>query len=86
MIDLQDYEGSKLPLITSVFLNITNACNLACRYCFVKQSPDYMTYQTAKDSADFLIHNAEIAGVTPAITFFGGEPLLGWDSVIVNGK
>lgn len=82
MIDLQDYEGSKLPLITSVFLNVTNACNLACRYCFVKQSPDYMTYQTAKDSADFLIHNAEIAGVTPAITFFGGEPLLGWDSVI----
>ena len=49
----------KLPEISSAFLNLTNACNLACRYCFVKQSPDYMSYQTAKDAADFLAANAE---------------------------
>lgn len=73
----------QLPLITRAFFNITNACNLSCRYCFVKQSPEYMSYQTAKDAADFLIRNAEQSGTTPAITFFGGEPLLGWDTVIM---
>ena len=71
-----------MPLISSAFLNVTNACNLACRYCFVRQSPDTMTFQTAKDAADFLIRNGEAAGRKPEITFFGGEPLLGWETVI----
>lgn len=72
-----------LPLITSVFLNVTDACCLACRYCFVSQHPNYMSYETAKDTADFLIRNAEQSGDIPSINFFGGEPTLCWDSVIV---
>ena len=70
-----------LPKITSAFLNVTNACNLRCRYCFVEQSPEYMTLQTAKDAADFLAGNAE--GGQASINFFGGEPLLMWDEIIV---
>lgn len=73
----------KLPLITSVFLNVTNACNLACRYCFVEQHPNFMSYETAKETADFLIRNAAESGDVPAINFFGGEPTLCWDSIIV---
>ena len=53
---------SQLPLITSVFLNVTDSCNLRCPYCFVEQKPNYMNYQTAKDTADFLIRNAEKDG------------------------
>lgn len=55
----------QLPLITSAFLNVTNACNLRCRYCFVQQHPDYMTLQVAKDAADFLTRNAQQQGASP---------------------
>lgn len=69
--------------ITSVFLNVTDACNMGCRYCFVEQHPRYMSYETAKAAADWLIANAAESGQTPAINFFGGEPLLCWDTIIV---
>lgn len=72
-----------LPLISSVMLVLTHACNLRCRYCFVAKKPEYMTYETALDTARFLIRNAEASGKTPDINFFGGEPMLMWDSIIV---
>lgn len=42
-----------------------------------------MTYDTALDAAKFLIANAEEVNQTPSINFFGGEPMLMWDSIIV---
>lgn len=72
-----------LPKITSAFLNLTNACCLACQYCFVHQSPEHMTLQVAKDAADFLAANAKAQGETPSINFFGGEPMLRYEQVIV---
>ncbi len=42
-----------------------------------------MTYETALDAAKFLIANAEEVNQTPSINFFGGEPMLMWDSIIV---
>ena len=68
----------ELPKITSAFLNLTNSCNLTCRYCFVEQKPEFMTLQTAKDAADFLAGNGQAS-----INFFGGEPMLMWDEIIV---
>ena len=73
---------NRLPLITSAFLNVTNDCNLACRYCFVEQHPNYMTLDVAKDAVHFLNNNAKKANATPGITFFGGDPTLCWDSVV----
>lgn len=72
-----------LPKITSAMLILTHACNLQCRYCFVHQEPCHMTYETALDAAKFLIANAEEVNQTPSINFFGGEPMLMWDSIIV---
>lgn len=69
--------------ITSVFLHVTNACNARCRYCFEKARPDFMPYSVAKDTADWLIRNAEGHKYIPSINFFGGEPMLCWDSIIV---
>lgn len=40
-----------------------------------------MTLQTAKDAADFLAGNAEDGQAS--LNFFGGEPLLMWDEIIV---
>lgn len=72
-----------LPLITSAFLNVTDSCNLACKYCFVNKQPHHMTLQTAKDAVDFLANNAQQQNIVPSINFFGGEPTLMWDSIIV---
>ena len=72
-----------LPLITSAMLVLTHRCNLRCRYCFVNQKPESMSLETAFDAVRFLIHNAEQSGDVPQINFFGGEPMLMWDSIIV---
>lgn len=74
----------ELPKITSAMLVVTHACNLRCKYCFVHKEPSHMTLETAKDAARFLIDNAKAEGGKrrPEINFFGGEPMLMFDSVI----
>lgn len=74
---------SVFPGITSAFFILTNQCNLACRYCFVNQNIERMPYETALEATKFLINNSKETGYIPNITFFGGEPLLEWDRVIV---
>lgn len=71
-------------------LNLTDDCNLACTYCFVNQNPNYMSLEVAKKSVDFLANNLLFRRslynnntIKGNITFFGGEPLIMFDSVIV---
>ena len=71
-----------LPKICGGFLNVTQRCNLACKYCFVVQQPKEMTYEIAKDCADFYARNAIDEKVVPNITFFGGEPMLRYDDIV----
>ena len=75
-------EERQLPLISSAFLNVTQKCNLACKYCFVCQQPKEIDYKTAQDAAKFLARNALEGGVTPSINFFGGEPMLRYHDII----
>lgn len=72
----------RLPKICGGFLNLTQKCNLNCRYCFVHQQPLEMDFQTAKDAAIFYANNALNELVTPQVTFFGGEPMLKYKSII----
>lgn len=69
--------------IHSIFLNVTNACQSRCLYCWQDHEPCFMPYSVAKDATDFVIKNAEKNGLIPSINFFGGEPLLCYDSIIV---
>lgn len=74
----------EMPRITSAMLVVTHECNLRCRYCFVNKCSELMTLDTARAAASFLIANACAAGgITPEINFFGGEPMLMYDSIIV---
>lgn len=73
----------ELPKITSAFLNVTDDCNLRCKYCFVDKRKNYVNLKTAKDAVDFLAGNAKEAGTSPSLNFFGGEPMLIWDDIIV---
>ncbi len=71
------------PLSTMV-LNVTNQCNLACTYCYEYgedkivdtehgQQSKFMSEATAQQSVEFLLkESAQIAH----LTFFGGETLL----------
>lgn len=72
----------ELPKITHAFFNVTDECPLRCKYCFVNHQPNYMTYQVAKDAVDFLYANSQNDGSDVDITFFGGEPLLMYESII----
>ena len=70
---------------TNACLNVTDACNLACTYCFVQQQPHFMTLDTAKKCVDFLAENIKKHPTKEKgnLTFFGGEPTLMWDDIIV---
>lgn len=71
-----------LPKICGGFLNVTQKCNLACKYCFVKQQPLEMDFKTAKDAVDFYAKNALDELATPSVTFFGGEPMLRYEDIV----
>lgn len=82
-------EKYKYP--TNAVLNLTDNCNLACVYCFVQQKPHYMTLDVAKKAVDFIVNNYNIKkqhgwlrdNEKKTITFFGGEPMLMYDKIIV---
>ena len=53
-------------------LHLTDSCNLACRYCYVKQSPQTMTPGITHAAIDLAARSESNCG----IIFFGGEPVL----------
>ena len=72
-----------VPLSTMV-MNVTNQCNLACTYCYEYgedkivqtangRQPKWMSEDTARESIDFLLRES---GHAAHVTFFGGETLL----------
>ena len=73
-----------VPKLHTLFLGVTEDCNMRCRYCFVHHNPARMTLDTAMKALYFLLAGQDRGNPkTPNITFFGGEPTLEWDSVIV---
>lgn len=66
-------------------LMLTEDCNLRCKYCYENSNrvSNYMSFETAKNTVDFLIDNAiEYGNRELQITCFGGEPLLNLDVMI----
>lgn len=67
----------------SVFLNLTDACNFRCAYCYEKdcQKSNFMTMENAQKICDFLDSNKDMILKLKnqkiiRIHFFGGEPTL----------
>ncbi|MGE5474503.1 MAG: radical SAM protein [Ignavibacteriales bacterium] len=73
-------------VFSKCYLILTEDCNLRCKYCYENANrctKRYMSFDTAKMSADFLFDNALKHGVKSLKwTFFGGEPLLNLDVMI----
>lgn len=78
-IECSDLENT--GYISRLTINLTNCCNLQCRYCYAHGGSyncksDFMTKETAKQVIDRF---AEKFNNIYMIQFFGGEPLLNPD-------
>ncbi len=75
--------------LQSIVLNVTNQCNLSCKYCYEfgedrvatpEGKPKFMDEATAHASVDYLMENS--AGRRAVhVTFFGGETLMNFPLV-----
>lgn len=74
----------------SLCLIVSHACNMACSYCSLSSvtgQGKLMPPNTAKKVLDWLVPNAP--GGKIDVDFFGGEPLLAWNTVkqaILHGE
>lgn len=71
--------------VRALCLHVSHACNMSCDYCFAgggryRGADALMSLDTGKQAVDFLIRSSGGARVLD-IDFFGGEPLLNWDTV-----
>lgn len=85
--DYEKYAAQSVPApIKAMCLLAEQDCNLRCEYCFAS-SGDYglgkrmhMDFETGKKAMDFLIENSGDRE-NLELDFFGGEPLMNWDTV-----
>ena len=89
-----DYEKYALSAVASpikaMCLHIAHDCNLRCKYCFAStgdfgQGRMLMDYETGKRAIDFLIERSGDRKFLE-VDFFGGEPLMAWDTVVETVK
>ena len=52
---------------SSITLNITQGCNLRCKYCQVKKEPESMDKKTLIKTLNWIENNVE----SPFVSFFG---------------
>lgn len=69
--------------ITKLTFHVSNACNLACSYCYAncgtyQSTEGLMTIDTAKKAIDAFVEQYH---VIDKILFFGGEPMLNVDVI-----
>ncbi|MDD3825888.1 MAG: radical SAM protein [Anaerolineae bacterium] len=61
----------------SAWLHVTEACNLACPYCYVSKSPRAMSFDLARHAATRLVEMAQRYGYRKLrLKYAGGEPTL----------
>ena len=72
-------------VIKALCLHVAHTCNLNCSYCFASQGKyqgdrALMSFEVGKQAFDFLIANSG-SRRNLEVDFFGGEPLMNWDTV-----
>ena len=85
------------PEISILYLLLTGKCNMNCSYCFVESEhvkKDYqasmMDKETAKLGIDIyaqaMKRNKENKLITRNVYFYGGEPLLNWNTLAYSAR
>lgn len=75
--------------VHQVTLCITERCNLGCSYCINSDncagtrsySDKTMSWDVARAAIDYLLDHCSDSPVGPAVSFYGGEPLLEFDLI-----
>jgi|GEM_PF-1821345 len=72
--------------INTLTLNVTNDCNLECKYCFEKPNPEMRRNQRKEMRADVAIHALDLylqqlPVKSGYVVFSGGEPLLNFRTI-----
>ncbi len=79
-----DYKNNS-KVVKALCLHVAHTCNLNCSYCFASQGKyqgerALMSFEVGKQAFDFLIANSG-SRRNLEVDFFGGEPLMNWDTV-----
>jgi len=78
MEEKRDKNGFKT--ITNISILLTEDCNFRCEYCFIDQNPSSISWETLKDTLNWLSRQ-NIHGEKLSVNFFGGEPLVKYDLI-----
>lgn len=72
-------------VIHNAVINVTDNCNLRCPYCFTKPNKRVIDMETMKAAINFVLNECKRTeqDVIPNIYFFGGEPMMQFEQVIV---
>lgn len=89
--DLYDdsFLQNKYNHLNVLVLNVTEKCNLKCKYCFYvaenrlkrKHSSKSSNFNIIQRTIDFFIQRTNKIGKKPSICFYGGEPLIRFDLI-----
>lgn len=73
--------------LNTLILKLTNACNLACTYCYDHEDLEKATVLGVANALTAIDQALELAPSTLAVILHGGEPTLLWDQIelIVTG-
>ena len=86
MTDAEYQEIRAHNVIHNAVVNVTDDCNLRCPYCFTESNKRVIELSTMKAAIRFLIkESSRIPDLSakPSICFFGGEPMMQFDHIIV---
>lgn len=73
------------PSLETIFMLLTDVCNMKCEYCFIKgntskqhkdQGAKVMSWDIAQKTIDMYFNNLRPTRFHKTIVFYGGEPLL----------
>lgn len=83
-IDVSKYIPVGAP-VKALCLHVAHDCNLRCQYCFASTGDfgtgrKIMPFEVAKKAIDFVISRSDKRR-NIEVDFFGGEPLMAWDTV-----
>lgn len=81
VIPTEEVSAGKPEMLT-VWLHISNACNLDCPYCYVRKSSERMTKEIGEQALQNVFMRAHAGGFRRIkLKYAGGEATLHWDLV-----
>lgn len=76
------FQLKEIPDVLTVWLHLTDRCNLRCKYCYLPHKQEDMTVGVGKASLKSAFNSAVIHGYPSVkIKFSGGEPLLAFPTL-----